>query len=619
MSISESLDDFATSLRHSLQFSSLPERKDHARAILFARLQILQDIGREVSTHINNLSMAVGLPNELLARIFLEVRALHTNRWNRRIVDGEYNDLGNEEPRPSDLRWVRVSQVCQRWRTVALCCPELWSDIQLLPTRANFVNMQLERSKNVPISVQAHVVMVKHAFVHDTLVSPGLVQRLGSLELSVGPFGGSEVDGILKCFGAPVPQLRQLCISGNTEGFNCAIQKQLFAGLAPRLQDLTLYNCESIDWDWPPLTQETLLHLRIRHRTTTTLPTLAQLHKILAKLPSTLRTLELPDTQVGSPSDDCLSVLNFDQLERLSVSGMPQATSSILKLLRVPLSNWTSVECNVNPWSTEYEFQTLISAISCLRSIELKPRQLLIKTNPAYPTDAIYQEYRDEYGDPDFHIIAINSPSQLEFEYDCSLSLEEVREISPTPLVDLKLYDARPPGPFDPSGFAPFSNSSPLTGLSLSQLTELYIRSNNWEWRIENEGIVLRDGFWNELARLPCLEVLDLTATNIRRLAFLLARSSEDIMSPEHPIPRFPSLHRVTLTAVAGFEHRVGTPGGTRTTRLEALLNNVVVRAKWGTGRAYSRVDLVWCVFDNEEYVRSRVCELGLEDTVFIS
>ncbi|KAI0043363.1 hypothetical protein FA95DRAFT_1474888, partial [Auriscalpium vulgare] len=91
----------------------------------------------------NALLAPVSLPVELLARIFAMVAT--TEHGN------DADCVRNARTEESALGWIRVTHVCQRWRSAALACPTLWTEIDTVLGEG--VAELLARSCNAPLSV----------------------------------------------------------------------------------------------------------------------------------------------------------------------------------------------------------------------------------------------------------------------------------------------------------------------------------------------------------------------------------------------------------------------------------------------------------------------------------
>ncbi|KAI0750459.1 hypothetical protein C8Q74DRAFT_1374043 [Fomes fomentarius] len=108
-----------------------PTEEELERVVALSRQ--LHDYARTLSSLANSHRKINRLPQELIVRIFKEVRG--TEGWE----------------------WLRLLLVCREWRAAGLSDATLWSDITLqgknIGVKDDFLEMCLVRSKNAPLSV----------------------------------------------------------------------------------------------------------------------------------------------------------------------------------------------------------------------------------------------------------------------------------------------------------------------------------------------------------------------------------------------------------------------------------------------------------------------------------
>ena len=319
----------------------------------------LLELARQIGSQFNALSPTAKLPDEILSRVFMEVHAFPQNRPQKSRGYSESDD-----PPQLDPHWLHLAQVCRRWRAIALQLSELWSDIQIISEEhIPFVKLQLERSGVRPLAIHAHVHSACWEQIIETLIANAVLQRLATLQLTFRPSCGFEGHLVLGALVVTAPSLRRLSIINGRLEPEVGIKKQLFSGALPRLQDLTLYHLNNIDWDWPPLTQQSLLHLRLRQtQPVQNLPTLSQLYEMLSKLPSTLITLELPDVKPSSTPLNLTHPIAFNHLQRLLTSGSASTAPDILRLIRVAPSTRLNVVCSL---ADDFDRELLTSSAPC--------------------------------------------------------------------------------------------------------------------------------------------------------------------------------------------------------------------------------------------------------------
>ena len=363
------------------------------------------------------------------------------------------------------------------------------------------------------------------------------------------------------------------------------------------------------------------------------LPTALQLHNLLEKLPPTLRTLELPDIQPLDEWHD-LSPIAFTNLDRLATYGRPSLLPAILALVRIPSTTRLEIGCNfegTEERSRRTRYAIVIAAAACLCSPQgqLQPRRLIIVAPPSYTNFSDYTSHLHGIGHSDFHICALNPLDEPPISpYH---TLHASRTISPPPLFQINVIRAHPYGPFHPESFFLFNQHDPFTGCSLAQLTALHICSNNpsWERGEGTELVVLPDSFWDMVADLPCLELLQMTATNVgpfvERLQHynisLEAMIAQDEQQPSasggagdspstsdsNPSRRFTNLKRLLLTLASGLSG------------VEVLLCNCALRRELDEEGGWERIELASCQLERLDDLLSKIRELRLNGVFFIS
>ena len=113
-------------------------------------------------------------------------------------LDANVEDLEGKDPKPRDVGWIRLAHVCQHWRALALGSPGLWTNIEILSDRRfPLVELQVERSKALPLSVQAHITYNNCKFITETISRGDVLQRLEVLKLSFGSFHGQTASKVL--------------------------------------------------------------------------------------------------------------------------------------------------------------------------------------------------------------------------------------------------------------------------------------------------------------------------------------------------------------------------------------------------------------------------------------
>ncbi|KAF7298545.1 F-box domain-containing protein [Mycena indigotica] len=173
----------------------LPTESEFTVAMLKAGVADTTSDDAMLSRHGENQAQAPihVLPTEILAEIFLEVCV---------------NDIPQEQ-----YSFFECSQVCVRWRQVALETPNLWSKINF--TTSKLVAICVRRSKSSPLFVECRLI---HYFV---IQQPTMPQRVGAvLELArdrikeICLYSRTQHNSLLQALHGGFPMLTKMSISG---------------------------------------------------------------------------------------------------------------------------------------------------------------------------------------------------------------------------------------------------------------------------------------------------------------------------------------------------------------------------------------------------------------------
>ncbi|TFK58522.1 hypothetical protein BDN72DRAFT_906661 [Pluteus cervinus] len=193
----------------------------------------------------NTLPPISCLPNEILMKIFL--------------ICHDFNLLGDPNEIVQERRGktrLTLSWVSHRWRSIALSFPDLW----LFVTKGDVDYMRacIERSKGLHIAVDLLAPHSKHI-----QVCLAQMARICSLEISLSGTPSSENIDPDRVWEQPAPHLVSLTLKHiNIDGQDEQDKTPLFSAVHPRLQHLTIYNCE-FRWNSPIVTALTLTTLHI--------------------------------------------------------------------------------------------------------------------------------------------------------------------------------------------------------------------------------------------------------------------------------------------------------------------------------------------------------------------
>ncbi|KAF8653634.1 hypothetical protein AX16_003786 [Volvariella volvacea WC 439] len=223
-------------------------------AELDAKIARLLDLVRQLRTRRNAIPSINQLPRELLREIMHHVK-------EDTMTAGRVSN-----------QWVKVAQVCQHWRDVALGSSTLWTTIVAPPARVEWIEELCKRSRSAPLSL---VHIITHRTVKNRYLMRGQcefsvpdVAKIGSLlraemhrirGLHLSVAGDPERD-LLGQLTDPAPLLEHLKITG-CYGAIPTIPPEVFSGQVPNLRRLQLEEC-AFNRD-SPLLAETLQDLRI--------------------------------------------------------------------------------------------------------------------------------------------------------------------------------------------------------------------------------------------------------------------------------------------------------------------------------------------------------------------
>ncbi|KAA1470942.1 hypothetical protein DENSPDRAFT_849910 [Dentipellis sp. KUC8613] len=299
--------------------------------------------------HHEKLSPISRLPTELLAHIFL-FHAVQSHVFSP------------TQPPPT---WIALSQVCQRWRYIALGYPQLWTHIVL--SNKHWTTEMLSRSKPLPISINAafsgrplmHAIedaLKETPRAREICLSSVIIQRL--------------VDQLRDM---PAPHLESLSLTQSA--LACTLPDNMFRGEIPLLRSLKL---AGVIMRWPSsLLRPTLTHLEIRATCPFDLPTMKDMLAALATMPN-LQTLifsySLPSVHREQgrelPSTPSLSehLLAMPALRTLRLSDTASQCSYFMSHISIPIDAELSVTCTHDP---AFEPLQSVRAIEALLSQHL--------------------------------------------------------------------------------------------------------------------------------------------------------------------------------------------------------------------------------------------------------
>jgi hypothetical protein len=261
----------------------------------------------------NALSPSARLPSELLAKIFITLLA-----------------SGHQDFSSCNLSWIGVTNICRRWRSVALNCAQLWSS-PVFTTRAITEEM-LRRSKRSALAVRASVSYGSRSASVELALSQ--MERIRVLHLE-----GSQVQTLYQHMQKPAPLLESLRLC-TPYTYRNSVSTELFAGMAPRLRHVEI---TGHDIKWDEALFRGLTHLEISG--VAEQPAFTTMMNVLSQCPL-LETLildrNLPrctgEEEPGSPVD-------LSRLSKLRLTGPLGACTRILLNVTFPASAMLDIQC----------------------------------------------------------------------------------------------------------------------------------------------------------------------------------------------------------------------------------------------------------------------------------
>ncbi|KAF5341934.1 hypothetical protein D9611_001279 [Ephemerocybe angulata] len=315
------------------------------RTRLEERLLELEAEARAIKYYQNTLAPINCLPPEIISIIFLIVAERAPNRFP------------SYRQGPSvDMSWLPcTTQVCRRWREIALSCPALWSHISF--ATPELTQLMLLRSKNTPISVTFVALSwpggkgyPRHIF--DALSWQS--HRLKSIELlnrgnATFDYDTETIylDDVLSNCSGPMPILESLRLS-DQQGRGFKFPGRSFPDGTPALKYLEAHGCEISSWQALPLgTSLTTLHLEAHPGAVR--PSIAELHSCLDRVPSLLSlhlTSFLPVDFQDNPklSERLPQVL--PHLEEMRLVDYVRPISNLLRAFYIPPSTSLEIVCD---------------------------------------------------------------------------------------------------------------------------------------------------------------------------------------------------------------------------------------------------------------------------------
>lgn len=229
------------------------------------------------------------------------------------------------------LGWITVTHVCSLWRQVALDIRALWAHLQF-NLGLEWTAEMLSRAGDAPLNVTLceEVVSLPPFKEHVTDIIVHLLHRVSTLTIE----GYACTLDVLDSLIVPAPLMSSLTISSNSFA---VLPRSLFAGVAPRLHHLFLYNALPT-WTTVVFTYLKRLVILIDSQVDiSNIPSYTDLFNALQNMPD-LETLILTGCLPLGPFPCYLEdqKVQLSKLQYLSLNGHVQGFRQILKHLDFP-------------------------------------------------------------------------------------------------------------------------------------------------------------------------------------------------------------------------------------------------------------------------------------------
>jgi len=288
------------------------------------RIRELEDEIRTLKTFRNASAGTAALPTEILSLIFLECTKVPA-----------FTCPLNAPDRPT---WLAITQVCRKWRAVALNCPSLWSRV-LFDCSPQFTDLMVERSREVPLNVWLHPYIKQISY--ERIAKVFSQHRLHSLTWTKSTIGLNRLcfDSGRNILSAILDQTALESVILDDRTFyspldpRIVIPEAAFSG-ALALERLEIKNCQISSWKFiPPSSRLGILKLR---NSSSFRPTLEEFLDTLSST-SRLEELELQwilPLKESRPSHAPL--ISLPSVQSLTLYGTADEVAQFLQFTSIP-------------------------------------------------------------------------------------------------------------------------------------------------------------------------------------------------------------------------------------------------------------------------------------------
>ncbi|KIK05308.1 hypothetical protein K443DRAFT_675264 [Laccaria amethystina LaAM-08-1] len=306
-------------------------RAEVLKQLIDIRIDLERQIAVVLGFHNSFIPIAI-LPDEILTAIF-----------SIRMLDDKF-ELPPTSRRDGSRAMRIVSQVCHRWREVALATPKLWTNIDFDHTFGEWKKELLRRTKNTPLDVDIWFDDDEGCDDHASTLEH--IGHFASLQAYVSPDKNGRVTGysLLAALKNPTPLLKSLRISVEPVTPPIRLPKQLFKEPMLNFRELSLINCY-VSLSKPSLTGLTKLHVKFPMRLQDgkeLYPSVPAWLKIINTMTS-LQHLNIDGAFSPIPSNSRgLTVIHLPKLTHFRIVGEVAQCTSFIRHLNIANS------CNVD-------------------------------------------------------------------------------------------------------------------------------------------------------------------------------------------------------------------------------------------------------------------------------
>ena len=351
------------------------------------------------SAHLNHIPLTTR-SDSAINHSRMEV-ALASNSTNEpaihRLVDDILEDIfllnaTLPDPELQHATTLASSQVCTRWRSIALNCHTIWClIIDYRRHSLKWIETLLDRSNPSPLDLgsQSNLVQWDNGGQGVLELVFDHINRLRIFNVYVN-FSSWELV-CSRFLQMPAPNLEVFHIISQAAGGY--LTHPLFNNHAPNLRSLSLSRC-MIDFTSPVLTSLTELYVHLLEENT--LPTVLDWLNIFGRMPS-LRSVRLRGGISSGLPTDSFPVIHLDALDMLEVEGLLHECVALLKHLIVPLccgldltcdgthqgfdqrQLWTIIEKKIDSWAKNPYRRLNVTAFSGFVNVGNLPREDISK------------------------------------------------------------------------------------------------------------------------------------------------------------------------------------------------------------------------------------------------